>query len=287
MSTNTHRTRSFVCQASSMPRGAMPLVALVSLMVIMALPAESNAQSLPESEVFIARKSVFTSRWDLPRETTIHSGATSVTAKHIPNNAVTPRYTEFMASTDRMLAIIFGGQGAVASANGFEPEGLSYQYPLYRGDLEANDGRILRGHLSCAMHLYGSQDGTGETEIYVPVGFISHSSEPTPTDAVVTFYYPRIGNLTDVTLAVFHVANFRLSYEAGRVRIGNIGGPGGSKASYKHSHFEFYRGNTGLPPLASRLQVRIDPKSVFELAPDATTSSRSKSFSLGSLTLLK
>jgi len=193
-------------------------------------------------------------------------------AKHVPNNAVTPSYTEVMAATDRMLAIIFGGPGAIAAANGFEPEGLAHQYPLYRGDIVANDGKILRGHLSYAMHLYGSQDGTGETEIYVPLGFISHSNEPTPTDAVVTFYYPRIGNLTDVTLAVFHVANFRLSDEAGRTRIGKIGGPGGSIASYRHSHLEFYRGNTGLPPLASRLQLRIDPNTVFESTPDATAS---------------
>ncbi len=286
MSTNSRRLLSFACHYLLKPRTAMPSVAFVSLAAIMALPAESNAQSLPQSEVFVARESVSTSHWDPRRETKINSGAAAITAKHIPNNAVTPRYTESMASTDRMLAIIFGGQGAVASANGFEPEGLSHQYPLYRGDLEANDGRILRGHLSCAMHLYGSQDGTGETEIYVPLGFISHSNEPTPTDAVVTFYYPRIGNLTDVTLAVFHVANFRLTYEAGRVRIGNIGGPGGSIASYKHSHLEFYRGNTGLPPLASRLQMRIDPKTVFESAPDET-SYRSKTFSLGSLILLK
>ena len=80
----------------------------------------------------------------------------------------------------------------------------------------------------------------------------------------MSFYYPRLGNLTDVTLVVFHVANFQLSYEAGRVRIGNIGGPGGSIACYRHSHIEFYRGDTGLPSAAARPALRIDPNSVFE-----------------------
>ncbi len=120
------------------------------------------------------------------------------------------------------------------------------------------------------MHLYGSADGSGESPLYVPEAFTSHSAQPSPTDGVVTFYYPRLGNLSDVTLAVFHVADFQLTNEGGRVRIGNIGGPGGSSALYKHSHLEFYRGNTGLPPLSARPGLRIDPSSVF--ASEAATS---------------
>lgn len=184
-------------------------------------------------------------------------------AKHIPSNAIKPTYTEAMSVSDSELAAIFGGPGAIAAANGFEPAGLANQYPLYRGDLIDDDGKILRGHLSFAMHLYGSKDGTGETEVYVPLGFTAHSNEPSPADAVVTFYYPRLGNLTDVTLAVFHIANFQISDEGSRVRIGNIGGRGGSVASYRHSHLEFYRGDTGLPPLSLRLLLRIDPATVF------------------------
>ena len=91
-----------------------------------------------------------------------------------------------------MLAAIFGGPGAVAAANGFEPIGLANQYPAYRGDLIGDDGKMRRGHLF-AMHLYGSANGTGDTEIYVPSGFISHSSTPTPTDAAVTFLLSAIG----------------------------------------------------------------------------------------------
>jgi hypothetical protein len=186
-----------------------------------------------------------------------------VGAKHIPSNAMRASYSRAMAASDSVLAAIFGGPGAVAAANGFEPSRLSRQYPLYRGDLIGDDGRVLRGHLSFAMHLYGSIDGTGDTDLYIPNGFTTHSNEPSPTDAVMTFYYPRLGKLTDVTLAVFHVRNFHLNYEGDRVHIGSIGGPGGSIGSYRHSHLEFYRGNTGLPSLAARQHLRIDPATVF------------------------
>ena len=188
----------------------------------------------------------------------------STLAKHVPSNAIKASYTQAMAKSDSTLAAIFGGPGAIAAANGYEPARLDHQYPVYRGDLIADDGRILRGHLSFAMHLYGSADGTGDTDLYIPAGFSSHSEGLSPTDAVMTFYYPRLGNLSDVTLAVFHIRNFQLSYEGERVRIGSIGGPGGSAASYRHSHLEFYHGNTGLPPLAARVQLRIDPANIFQ-----------------------
>jgi len=184
-------------------------------------------------------------------------------AKSVPRNATTPAYTPKMAESDRILAKIFGDAGAVAAANGFEPEALGGQYPLYRGDVVGDDGRILRGHLSYAMHLYGSADGTGDSAIYIPSGFTSHSDEVSTTDAAVTFYYPRLGNLINVTLAVFHVAKFRISYEGARVRIGKIGGAGGSSSIYKHSHIEFFRGNTHLPSAAARPNLRIDPATIF------------------------
>lgn len=197
--------------------------------------------------------------------------------KRMPVNALTPAYTPAMAASDRMLAAIFGGPGALAAAHSFEPAGLPSQYPLYRGDLMGDDGKLRRGHLSYAMHIYGSANGTGDTEIYVPSGFTSHSNAPTPTDAAVTFFYPRLGNLNNVTLAVFHVANFRLSYEGGRVRIGNTGGRGGSIACYRHAHLEFYRGDTGLPSSASRPRLRINPASVFETSSNIASRSRTTS----------
>jgi hypothetical protein len=216
--------------------------------------------------------------WAIDTDTTVAQRSVNFaharpgTTKRIPTNAVTPTYTEQMAASDLTLASIFGGPGAMAAANGFEPVGLGSQYPLYRGDLVGDDGVVRRGHLSYAMHLYGSADGTGEMGVYVPAGFTSHSAEPTPTDAAISFYYPRLGNLTDVTLVVFHVANFLPTPEGERVRIGDVGGRGGSIASYKHCHIEFYRGNTGLPSAAARSRLRIDPAIVF--GPVTATASR-------------
>lgn len=184
-------------------------------------------------------------------------------AKRVPVNAVRPNYTLEMAECDRLFAEIFGASGAVAAANGFEPVGLASHYPLYRGDLRGTDGLTRRGHLSYAMHLYGSADGTGTTAVYVPDGFVSHSKTPTPSDAAITFFYPRLGHLTNITVAVFHVANFAIAREHGRIRIGEIGGRGGSYQYYKHSHIEFYRGKVGLPSAKARPALRIDPAVVF------------------------
>jgi len=183
--------------------------------------------------------------------------------KFMPSNAVVNAYTDSMERSDRILARMFGGPTAVVGGNGFEPAGLAASYPLYRGDIVGDDGKVRRGHLSCALHIYGSPDGTGDSALYVPAGFTAHSGEPSPTDAAVLFYYPRLGNLTDVTLAVFHVANFQITPEGDRVRIGNLGGPGGSTALYKHSHIDFYRGKVGLPAAPARAALRIDPATVF------------------------
>lgn len=197
-----------------------------------------------------------------------YSHVVGATVKAVPNNAIVREYTAGMAASDKILAEIFGGPNAVAGANGFEPAGLAAAYPFYRGDILSDDGLQRRGHLSHAMHLYGSSDGTGDSPLYIPAGFTLHSGQPSPTDAAMTFYYPRLGNLTDVTLAVFHVADFQMSYEGERIRIGNIGGLGGSSALYKHSHIEFYRGHTGLPPVAARQLLRIDPATVFAAPSD-------------------
>lgn len=197
-----------------------------------------------------------------------YSHALNFAAKVVPGNATVHEYTPEMEMSDKMLARIFGGPQAIAAANGFEPAGLATEYPLYRGDTVGDDGIQRRGHLSSAMHLYGSPDGKSISPLYVPSGFTQHSDQPSPTDAVVLFYYPKLGNLKDVTLAVFHVADFQISYEGERVRIGNIGGPGGSSSAYKHSHIEFYRGNTSLPSPSARARLRIDPARVFSPEPD-------------------
>jgi hypothetical protein len=187
----------------------------------------------------------------------------AVAGKFLPSNAVVQEYTTEMAASDQVLAQIFGGPTAVAAGNGFEPAGLAFSYPLYRGDIIGDDGILRAGHLSHALHLYGSPDGRADSPLYVPAGFTSHSSGPTPTDAAVLFYYPKLGNLTDVTVAVFHVADFQIVTEGDRVRIGKIGGPGGSSPLYKHSHIDFYKGNVGLPAAEARSALRIDPAIVF------------------------
>jgi len=183
--------------------------------------------------------------------------------KKVPANALVQHYTAEMEAADKMFARIFGGPNAVAAGNGFEPAGLADSYPRYRGDIIGDDGKLRRGHLSYAVHLYGNSSGTGDSPLYIPNGFTLHSNLPSPTDAAVTFYYPKLGNLTDVTLAVFHIADFEIRPEGDRVRIGNIAGMGGSTPLYKHSHIEFYRGNTGLPPAEGRMRLRIDPAAVF------------------------
>ncbi len=219
------------------------------------------------TQTWMAHAEGFTKTWstiDPPSTETAKIKYSHVIAlKLLPANALIREYTAEMAASDELLAHIFGGPNAVAGAHGFEPAGLAAAYPLYRGDVMGDDGVERRGHLSYAMHLYGSADGTGDSPLYVPAGFTQHSTQPSPTDAAVTFYYPRLGNFTDVTLAVFHVADFQLMPEGDRIRIGNLGGPGGSSPQYKHSHLEVYRGNTGLPPLASRALLRIDLTKMF------------------------
>jgi hypothetical protein len=218
------------------------------------------------TQTWMANLEGFTKTWSIG-EATPDDGAKYAHAvragKFLPSNALIHDYTAEMEQSDKLLAQIFGGPNAVVGANGFEPAGLAASYPLYRGDVMGDDGKVRRGHLSYAMHIYGSADGRGDSPLYVPAGFTSHSSEPSPTDAAVLFYYPRLGNLTDVTLAIFHVADFQLTPEGERVRIGKLGGPGGSSALYKHSHIEFYKGNVGLPAAAARAALRIDPTTVF------------------------
>ena len=220
------------------------------------------------TQTWMANLEGFTRTWAIGDEDTGNGPskfAHSVvrTGKFLPANALVRAYTAEMIACDRLLARLFGGPNAVAGGNGFEPAGLAASYPFYRGDVTGDDGRVRLGHLSHAVHLYGSPDGRGESALYVPSGFTSHSSEPTPTDAAVTFYYPRLGNLTDVTLALFHVDGFQIVSEGDRWRIGNIGGPGGSSPLYRHSHIEFYRGNTGLPAPGMRASLRIDPATIF------------------------
>ena len=217
------------------------------------------------TQTWMARSEGFTRTWAIGDQvesdnSVRYAHSLVATMKAIPANALIREYTSEMAASDQLLAGIFGGPRRCGRSKWIAPTGT--QYPLYRGDFIGDDGKIRSGHLSHAMHLYGSADGRGDSPLYVPAGFTAHSSGPSPTDAAVLFYYPKLGNLTDVTVAVFHV-DFQITYEGDRIRIGNIGGPGGLSPLYKHSHIDFYRGNTSLPPAGARAALRIDPSTVF------------------------
>lgn len=193
-------------------------------------------------------------------------------------NTIHSFYTLEMEKCDAKIASILGGKNAVAAANGFDPDSLALievsnkdVYGYYRGD-EILDGKTNLGHLSAyMMHLYGSTDGTRfgvdgktETDIYIPDGFEIMSNAdwnskkkrdalkqvPTPTQAAVTFYYKKLGNVEDATLLLMHVKNFNPKRDNNRWHIGKIGGVGGvSKTvgrNYMHSHFMLLKGDVGL-----------------------------------------
>jgi hypothetical protein len=192
------------------------------------------------------------------------SVAIGVRVKQIPLGAITPVYTLEMRDVDLRLARMFGGEGALAAGSGFDLLGLGESYALYRGDLIGDNGMLCAGHLSWAIHLYGSEDGRVDTSVYVPAGFKRSSKEPGPVDGAVIFYYPRFGLLGSVTLVAFHVRDFELKREGSRVRIGWTGGRGGSAESYRHSHLEAYYGDVGLPSAEVRGQLRIKPSLLLE-----------------------
>jgi len=105
------------------------------------------------------------------------------------------------------------------------------------------------------MHLYNlDAPGLKDTTIYIPNGF-SLIQRPSGSDSVALFHYDTLGNQHDVTLAVFHVRDFRIrpsiTNDEGSVRIGITGGSGGETLNYRHSHFEIHRGR-GLPTSKSK-----------------------------------
>jgi hypothetical protein len=168
------------------------------------------------------------------------------------------------------LAGMFGGPGAIMRTR-YDADG---QYrgrnPELVARVRGNTAQIGTSvfdaeHLYNFPHLSGNLAGTQNTGVYVPAGFDPRSvTGPTLGDAIVTLYYPSV----DFTLAMFHVGNFGIKStdrnEAGSIRIGTTGGPGGSSADIDpsrpnlHSHFELWNGRAGyLPPGESRNAARI------------------------------
>jgi hypothetical protein len=116
-------------------------------------------------------------------------------------------------------------------------------------------------HLYNFPHLSGNLAGTANTEVYVPGNYSGSPTGPTKGDAVTSFFYKDFFGMKNVTLAIFHVADFGLERMSdGRVRIGTTGGSGGNSGGTTpnlHSHFELWQGRGYRPPGAGRDAARI------------------------------
>ncbi len=154
---------------------------------------------------------------------------------------------------DQKVAGIFGGEGAVSTASGFEPPNILNG--VYRGDTTGDNGQPVYGHLgSRAMHLYGGDPpATGTTGVYLPPGYTALYANPQtlPEYRGGSFvaFYPNLNGLHNVSIIATHVAGFtRSSSErnaAGSIYIGTTGGRGASPSNnpnYIHSHFELVQG---------------------------------------------
>lgn len=143
---------------------------------------------------------------------------------------------------DAVLAGVFGGSGAVAAGSGYEPDALLKQrgaHPNAIGKFSWHEYRY--------MHLYPTVDGKQSESpvgVYIPKdGSKVPNVRPfnIPIDEAGTTYqvhYNQLGSLSNVTLYIYHVGDFRVRLEGNRVRIGNIGGPGVDRdPTYSHSHF--------------------------------------------------
>lgn len=179
-------------------------------------------------------------------------------------------YTREMEICDAKIASIFGGENAIAAANGFDPYSFAVArvypgggYQFYRGDF-LKEGKIETGHLSVqAMHLYGSIDGTRFgvdgytfTDLYAPDGFRNPErvrKTVSPNSASVDFYYPKLGNYTDVTLLISHIKNYKLVKQRNRWHIGQIGGNGGQTPGEIHAHLDLFKGDVGMTGPRNRL----------------------------------
>lgn len=142
---------------------------------------------------------------------------------------------------NKKLAGIFGAPGTVAAGDGYNPE-----------TLKASDGipeavkKSFNWHVYRYMHLYSNARGENQgtpVGVYIPKdGNKIPKGDPynyPPDEAGTTyrFFYNQLGRATNVYLYVYHVVNFKVREENGRIRIGDIGVVGRNYDSYFHSHF--------------------------------------------------
>lgn len=147
-----------------------------------------------------------------------------------------PKKTAEQQACDDQLARIFGGDKAVAAGNGFEPDGT------YRGDSQDISDR--------ALHIYGSQDRTASTGVYIPRGnqplYANPRTFPEYRGGSFVAFYKELGGLTNVSLIITHLnrdtGGSHPPNSAGSGYIGTIGGVGGDGKGYVHSHFELVQG---------------------------------------------
>lgn len=153
---------------------------------------------------------------------------------------------------DFQLGFLFGGFGAVAAANGFEPDGT------YRPHLDPNAEKY--------MHIYGNKESTAITSVFIPGNGVL-VNKLSASYSTYLFHYDNFQGRKSVELTASHIQGFRLENQiqalkrkssrntnlkipienasavrnaAGFVFIGLIGGLGGEatpKGNYIHSHF--------------------------------------------------
>ena len=151
---------------------------------------------------------------------------------------------------DETLRKTFGNKFTVAAGNGEEPVDLPDRAKRNRGGNVAGRPQEWPHLFGYSAHFYAFSDtkklGFAHGDIYVPDRFTAHGAF---TSDGHWFYYPKLGNQTNVTLLVMHIQNFGIRRgvrnEAGSVLIGQTSNGGGAPG-YIHSHLELHRGR-GIP----------------------------------------
>jgi YD repeat-containing protein len=186
-----------------------------------------------------------------------------------PNVGDDPVYTKQMQDCDSLLARLFGGKGAVAAGNDFEPEGMGGPGQKYRGPTEKAP---TEGEFTNMMHLYGSSNGKEYTNVYVPPNpsatYANPRAYPGDVGGSYVFYYksltlPNGGRLTDVSLVVSHIKDYGFDSSSTNsskyVLIGQVGGPGGDSGGmnpYRHVHMTLVAGRVkGSKALSSMKRI--------------------------------
>jgi hypothetical protein len=142
------------------------------------------------------------------------------------------RLTKFKDACDKRLAEIFGGPKNRVAGSGYE---LAFKRTALDDDVSRP-----RWHTFANLHIY--DDGRGEP-LFIPPGG-SALSGGTDENACFVTYYRKFGNFGPSRLVTCHVADAKVTTEKnanGSLKIGMIGGPGGSGGSvYSHSHLMLY-----------------------------------------------